>query len=224
MLFGDLTYNALTPLPESDAETYVDEFVYFPVEEVDAPEMLGALWSTVNVKDALKPAESYCLAFTSQPPLAPKFAVYVPSASPVNVIVFVPLPTPFPALFTTETVGVPEDDDKTIVTVLLLMYPSQVAVPDAPEPYNETEYVEELNCPILAEKLNAVPPPVVDLPPLLLYQVEYVIGIAYFGVVIAAAYAVVPLANRLDKPTAKHSANTAHNSVRKMLFLLVFTT
>ena len=44
----------------------------------------------------------------------------------------------------------------------------------------------------------------------------------YFGVV--AAYAVVPLANRLDKPTAKHSANTAHNSVRKMLFLLVFTT
>ena len=104
------------------------------------------------------------------------------------------------------------------------MYPSQVAVPDVPEPYNETEYVEELYCPILAEKLNAVPPPVIDLPPLLLYQVEYVIGIAYFGVVTAAAYAVVPFAKRLDKPTAKHSANTAHNSVRKMLFLLVFTT
>lgn len=49
-------------------------------------------------------------------------------------------------------------------------------------------------------------------------------GIAYLGVVTAAAYAVVPLANRLDKPTAKHSATTAHNSVRKMLFLLVFTT
>ena len=88
----------------------MDEFVYFPVEEVDAPETVGALWSTVNVKDALKPTESYCLAFTSQPPLAPKLAVYVPSASPVNVIVFVPLPTPFPALFTTETVGVPAFD------------------------------------------------------------------------------------------------------------------
>lgn len=49
-------------------------------------------------------------------------------------------------------------------------------------------------------------------------------GIAYLGVVTAAAYAVVPLANRLDKPTAKHNANTAHNSVRKILFLLVFTT
>ena len=71
---------------------------------------------------------------------------------------------------------------------------------------------------------DSVPPPVIDLPPLLLYQVEYEIGIAYFGVVTAAAYAVVPLANRLDKPTAKHNANTAHNSVRKMLFLLVFTT
>ena len=104
------------------------------------------------------------------------------------------------------------------------MYPSQVSVPDAPEPYNETEYVEELYCPILAEKLNAVPPPVIDLPPLLLYQVEYEIGIAYFGVVTAAAYAVVPLANRLDKPTAKHSANTANNNDRKIPFLFVFTT
>lgn len=49
-------------------------------------------------------------------------------------------------------------------------------------------------------------------------------GIAYLGVVTAAAYAVVPLANKLDSPTAMHSANTPHNSVRKMLFLLVFTT
>ena len=48
-------------------------------------------------------------------------------------------------------------------------------------------------------------------------------GIAYFGVVTAAAYAVVPLANKLDSPTAIHSANTPHNSVRKMPFLLVFT-
>ena len=38
LLFGAFTYNALTPLTESEAETYVDEFVYFPVEEVAAPE------------------------------------------------------------------------------------------------------------------------------------------------------------------------------------------
>ena len=69
LLFGAFTYNALTPLTESEAETYVDEFVYFPVEEVAAPEIVGAFESTVNVKYALKPAESYCLAFTSQPPL-----------------------------------------------------------------------------------------------------------------------------------------------------------
>ena len=49
-------------------------------------------------------------------------------------------------------------------------------------------------------------------------------GIAYIGEVTATAYAVVPFANRLDKPTAKHNANTAHNSVRKKFFLLVFTT
>ena len=96
-----------------------------------------------------------------------------------------------------------------------------------PFPTNQnrkTEYVELVNCPILAEKLVEVPLPVVDLPPLLLYHVEYVMGIAYLGVVTAAAYAVVPFANRLDKPTAKHNANTAHNSVRKIPFLLVFTT
>ena len=134
LLFGAFTYNALMPLTESEAETYVDEFVYFPVEEVAAPEIVGAFESTVNVKYALKPAESYCLAFTSQPPLALKLAVYFPSAIPVNVIVFVPLPTPFPELSVTETVGVPLEELKTIVTVLLLMQPSQVAVPDEPEP------------------------------------------------------------------------------------------
>ena len=65
--------------------------------------------------------------------------------------------------------------------------------------------------------LLPVPPPV----PVVVF-VDQLNLTVYFGVV--AAYAVVPLANRLDKPTAKHSANTAHNSVRKMLFLLVFTT
>ena len=112
----------------------MDEFVYFPVEDVAAPEIIGAVESTVNVKYALKPAESYCLAFTSQPPLALKLAVYYPSASPVNVIVFVPLPTPFPELSVTETVGVPLEELKTIVTVLLFIQPSHVAVPDEPEP------------------------------------------------------------------------------------------
>ena len=65
--------------------------------------------------------------------------------------------------------------------------------------------------------LLPVPPPV----PVVVF-VDQLNLTVYFGVV--AAYAVVPLANRLDKPTAKHNANTAHNSIRKMLFLLVFTT
>jgi len=54
------------------------------------------------------------------------------------------------------------------------------------------------------------------------YHFPTIPGHEFSGVV--AAYAVVPFANRLDKPTTKHNANTAHNSVRKMLFLLIFTT
>ena len=46
----------------------------------------------------------------------------------------------------------------------------------------------------------------------------------YFGVVAAEAVVPLPLANRLDKPTAKHSANTANNNDRKIPFLFVFTT
>ena len=40
----------------------------------------------------------------------------------------------FPELSVTETVGVPEEDVNTIVTVLLFIQPSHVAVPDEPEP------------------------------------------------------------------------------------------
>lgn len=134
MLFGDLTYNALTPLTESEAETYVDEFVYFPVEEVAAPEIVGAFESTVNVKYALKPGGIILSCVYKPASACTKLAVYFPSASPVKVIVFVPLPTPFPELSVTETVGVPEEDVNTIVTVLLFIQPSHVAVPDEPEP------------------------------------------------------------------------------------------
>jgi hypothetical protein len=57
-------------------------------------------------------------------------------------MVFVPLPTVVPELFFTVTVGEPDDEERTIVTVLLFMYPFHVPVPDALEPYNATEYVD----------------------------------------------------------------------------------
>ena len=98
---------------------------------------------------------------TSQPPLSPKVAVYVPLDNPVKENVFVPLPTVVPELFLTVTVGEPDVDESAMVTVLLLIYPFQVPVPDALVPYNETEYVDVVDCPICAEKLVAVPLPVV---------------------------------------------------------------
>ena len=37
-----------TPLIESEAETYVDEFVYLPVDEVETLFIVGAVLSTLN--------------------------------------------------------------------------------------------------------------------------------------------------------------------------------
>ena len=67
-------------LPESETEIYVEAFVYFPVEEVDAPLIVGAVVSTTNEDETSILYQAYARAFGFHPaPLKEQVKLYVPS-------------------------------------------------------------------------------------------------------------------------------------------------
>ena len=99
-MFGAFIYKAFTPLALSEAVTVNAVLVYFPVVDVEAPLIVGALPSILNSNEPLKLALHPAREFIGPPPLPEILTVYVPSVKPLAVAFFEPEPTLLDALQT----------------------------------------------------------------------------------------------------------------------------